>query len=85
MKTPELRLGAEFRVRVRDRKAAFDLGYNAYEDGKVECVFEEDPESGVRFPGFAAMCRYGWQRAQEDSLLFRQAPSGQTPEPIPNT
>ena len=55
--------------RTVDRKALFDAGYNSYEDGRDECDFGPDSEIVVGDPSFAAMWRYGWQRAYEDSAL----------------
>ena len=52
-----------------DRKAVFDAGYNAYEDGKHDSDFGPNFQMMVDDPSFAAIWRYGWQRAHEDSTL----------------
>jgi len=55
-----------------DRKVAFDAGYSSYEDGKDECDFGLNSETLVVDPKFAALWRYGWQRAHQDSALSRR-------------
>ena len=59
----------ENRGRTVDRKALFDAGYNSYEDGRGEYDFGPNSEAVVGDPSFAAIWRYGWQRAHEDSAL----------------
>jgi hypothetical protein len=68
----EMHQGAEMLVPMMDRKAVFDLGYNAYEDGKVAADVWADIGTSAGYPDFVAMWHYGWHRAQEDSPLFRR-------------
>ena len=67
----EMRQGRGIPDRPLDRKAVFDAGYVSYEDGRSECDFGPESETWAVDPSFAAMWRFGWQRAQEDSQVPR--------------